>query len=124
MVRRRLPIQGRFAKLVQSGEKTQTIRMPQKHPIRPGNTLVFYRWLSVPYRSKTKVLGEWICKSVQKIFIDKGAGAFVFEIDGRRLVQDEWASLCRADGFYCTTDLLDYFEKRHGLPFKGVLIRW
>ena len=33
-------------------------------------------------------------------------------------------TIARADGFDKWGELADWFEKTHGLPFQGLLIRW
>lgn len=42
----------------------------------------------------------------------------------RYLDTEERARLSRADGFACTTEMIDWFKKNHGLPFHGHMIRW
>jgi len=32
--------------------------------------------------------------------------------------------LARLDGFKSAAAMFDWFEKTHGLPFEGLLIRW
>ena len=41
-----------------------------------------------------------------------------------RLSDRRLANLARADGFNCAAAMLAWFEKTHGLPFEGLLIRW
>lgn len=113
-----------FAAKVERGEKLQTIRPPRKRPIKPGDKLSLRKWSGAAYRSKHVKLREATCERVSLIVLDETPWEFVFEVDGRRLVQDQWAKLAREDGFNCTTEMLDWFKKTHGLPFEGVMIQW
>lgn len=124
MARRRLPFQDRFADLVRSGQKMQTIRAPRKRPIVPGDTLVFYRWTGTAYRSKTETLGEGICKSVQAVQIRKTRGRVAVFLDGKKLSFDHATALAGLDGFFSFLEFVAWFDRVHGLPFEGVLIRW
>lgn len=116
--------QPRFAALVLNGQKQQTIRPIGKRKIEAGMKLSLRRWEDKPYRSKQVVLKEAVCSKVSSIWISESYQEFTFIVDGVRLNQEQWSALCRADGFDCTTDLLDWFEKTHGLPFEGRLIQW
>lgn len=113
-----------FAAKVASGEKRQTIRPPRKRPIKPGDKLSLRKWSGSAYRSPQVKLLESVCEKVSTILIDESFKEFTFVVDGERLNQEQWAKLARADGFHCTTDMLDWFRKTHGLPFAGVMIHW
>lgn len=116
--------QQRFADLVQSGKKNQTIRPIGKRKIEAGMKLSLRKWSDKAYRSKQIILKETVCTKVSSITINESFKEFTFIVDGVRLNQEQWSKLCRADGFDCTTDLLKWFEEAHGLPFEGRLIQW
>ena len=116
--------QPQFVPLVESGQKTQTIRPVRKRPIKVGDRLLLDAWKGQPYRSTVRRLGVGIVESVRPIEIGVGRFGDEIEVAGQRLDTHERAALSRADGFGCATELLDWFQKTHGLPFAGVVIRW
>jgi len=116
--------QRRFAPLVESGEKRQTIRPFRKVPIRAGEELSLREWEGKPYRSKQRVLRTVLCREVGRVLIDETPDRFTFRLNGRLLTAEEWPQFARADGFDCATDMLDWFLTVHGFPFGGNLIRW
>lgn len=109
----------RFSAAVKSGEKRQTIRAKRadgRNP-HPGDRLHLYTGL----RTKSCVkLGEAICTSVEEISIDMHG----INLSGRWLLVAERQEMARADGFDCFQCMLDFFEREHGFPFDGLLIRW
>lgn len=106
--------QDRFAAAVRSGAKKQTIRKTCDG-IRPGTVLSLRRWTGKPYRSKQEVLREAVCKTIQEVVISTHC---VIALGWH---EDEFA---RADGFASWPEMRDWFDKVHGLPFDGYLIRW
>jgi hypothetical protein len=114
----------RFADLVANGQKRQTIRPPRKRPISVGDKLSLRKWSGAAYRTPQVKLREATCERVSTIKIDGSFHEFTFIVDGKRLNQEQWSKLARADGFACTTDMLDWFRDTHGLPFEGVMIQW
>lgn len=123
-----LNFEARFAGLVSSGRKTQTIRAPRKCPIKVGDTLHLFTGQRHPGCRK---LGIGRCTGVQAIKIDESTGFEVVEespvqpvLRVRRLSDREAARLARADGFSSTREMVDWFRDRHGLPFRGHVIRW
>lgn len=62
--------QRRFAPLVESGAKLQTIRLPRKRTIHAGDTLSLRTWTGAPYRSKQRPLRTATCTAVRPIVID------------------------------------------------------
>ena len=119
-----LKFQPQFVPLVEAGKKTQTIRPDRKRPIKFGDRLLLDAWEGQPYRSKVRRLRVGIVESVRPIVIGLGQFGDEIQVDGVILDTSERAALSRADGFDCTTELLDWFERTHGLPFSGVVIRW
>lgn len=128
-----LNFQERFAALIESGQKCQTIRPVRKNPIRAGNNLYLFTGLrtrncnniitpvSKPYNSrKTGKHSEYvICKSVGKIEITEED----YKPDTCLRYNDIY-ELALADGFECITDFINFLKKHYGLPFEGVLIKW
>ena len=113
-----LLFQPRFADLVRSGAKTQTIRRDRKHPIKVGDQLSLRRWTGKPYRSKQEVLGAAQCVAEIPCLIYE-YGAMV----GTNLaVNAEGFAL--KDGFASFEEMREWFDSTHGLPFSGTLIRW
>ncbi len=114
-----LNFQAQFAPLVESGEKRQTIRAYRKDGRDPkaGDTLYLYTGM----RTKAcRKLGEAKCVSVQHIAFDESE----LLIDNFGHWAHEADALARSDGFKAWPDMLAWFEKTHGLPFEGLLIRW
>ena len=123
-----LNFQAQFAGLVERGEKTQTIRAYRKdgRDPKPGQTLYLY----TGQRTKQcRKMGEAVCKSVEVINFDERGNVTVGP-------NDEWwpgdfrdpyaaeRRFARRDGFNTFREMRDWFEKTHGLPFEGLLIRW
>lgn len=111
-----------FAPLVESGEKRQTIRAMRKRPFRTGDRLYHYEGL----RTKAcRKLSESDCTAAQDIVIDEKGDVY---IDGRCLYESAKESFAYADGFRHPSSLwaqmLQFFKKHHGLPFRGQLVKW
>ena len=106
-----------FAPLVESGEKRQTIRAMRKRPFNPGDRLYHYTGLRT--RSCRKLL-ESDCISADKIDIIPHGTVFINDLR-RTGSMEEFAA---ADGFDTWEDMLEFFERTHGLPFTGQLIMW
>ena len=108
--------QPRFADLVESGKKLQTIRKTNRFKI--GDTVTLY----TGQRTKQcRALGEGVIYGVQPI---KLLPNLRIDISGCTLTLREADALAQADGFMCKADMLEWFKKMHGLPFDGWLIRW
>ena len=120
------------APLVESGEKRQTIRAYRKDGRDPkvGDTLYLYTGM----RTKAcRKLGEVVCNSAERLRIneDGGVSRHVFKrVDP--FYTAAWAEydvgwcnrIARADGFNGLGEMRRWFEKTHGLPFEGLLIKW
>ena len=135
-----LNFQARFAPLVESGEKRQTIRAYRKddRDAQAGDTLYLYTGM----RTKAcRKLGEARCKGVTPVAINRSekpwratkyivysyeiwTGAGVAQQYRSRLSDRQVANFARADGFNNAKEMVAWFEKTHGLPFEGLLIRW
>lgn len=104
--------------LVESGEKTMTIRKHRKRPFVPGDELQLYTGL----RTKTtRKLGDAVCLRVRQISIDKARQVL---LDGEMLSVIARQRLAKLDGFASSRDFTDFFESVHGLPFRGEIIEW
>lgn len=114
--------QPRFAELVRAGSKCQTIRKTAR--CKTGDALSLRRWTGKPYRSKQETLRTAICMSVESVSIGHGIFCDGIAVNGEECDTSARASLSRADGFSCATDMLDWFRETHGLPFAGFIIRW
>ena len=120
-----LNFQARFAPLVESGEKTQTIRKHRKDGRDPkvGDRLVLYTGMRT---KQCRKLGEGRVMSVRYFELDDEGGVHIDHewIGWHRDPSRTERRLARADGFENFEAMLDWFEQTHGLPFEGLLIRW
>ena len=107
-----------FKDKILSGAKRQSIRAPRKIPIKVGDTLYMW-WKSRSPKEKEK-LGESTCIRVSPVKIEK---KFTLCPDLSAIYRDidEFA---QADGFDNWQQMIEFFDKTHGLPFTGVLIEW
>lgn len=107
--------QPRFADLVESGQKTQTIRKTLRGKV--GDTVYLY----TGQRTKNcRKLGEGRIVSIQAINIQQN----VIFVGDWILSEKQDDSLASADGFADRSEMLDWFKKQHGLPFDGFLYKW
>ncbi len=138
-----LNFQSQFAPLVESGKKRQTIRAYRKdgRDPTPGCKLYLFtgmrtkscRRLVAPYRSNLirvfvpfVTLGAVVkCKSAKPIHISRNEyGDPVLWRRGENGPEYLPLNTARRDGFRNEFEMADWFEKTHGLPFEGLLIRW
>lgn len=114
-----LNFQKQFAPLVESGQKTQTIRARRKHPIKVGDTVHLYTGLRRP---GARWLGIGRVTSVRDIAMY----FLMVAIEGKK--HHNYANvieeLAKADGFASVDEMLSWFLTTHGLPFYGQVIRW
>ena len=110
----------RFASMVLSGEKTQTVRPVPKRMPSVGDRISLRRWEGKPYRSEQIVLREATISHVDPIELAPER----FVVAGRQLTPEEARAFAQADGFNSPHDLLEWFYVTHTLPFAGILIRW
>lgn len=118
-----LNFQKRFAPLVKSGTKTQTIRAMRKRPFKEGDKLYCYSGLRTKHTEK---LGEFECKEVRQVRIKEDYISLNEIIIGREIDTGYSSSdkFARADGFENFEVMKRWFQKVHGLPFRGQLIKW
>lgn len=116
-----LNFQKRFAAAVESGQKRQTIRAERvdgRLPAKPGDVIAFYTGM----RTKDcRKLGEGECVEVETIRINRVQGKPIVWVRSENMDAEAQA---RADGFESAAAMADFFEETHGLPFRGLLIRW
>lgn len=119
-----------FAPLVESGRKRQTIRaIGKRRHARPGDHLQLYTG------QRTKACRKLICPdpaciAVHAVYMFKiierrrDAHAYQLYLDGELIFWHEVPEIATADGFENSTDFFNFFEDAHGMPFRGVLIKW
>lgn len=106
----------RFAPLIESGQKTQTIR--QKKRANVGDTLQFYTGQRT---AKCRKIGEAICTAASYCAIRKD-GVTLGNTSKFPSDLDEFA---RADGFQSFSEMLDWFHNRYGeREFVGCVTSW
>jgi hypothetical protein len=112
--------QGRFADAVERGEKRQTIRANGKRRhARPGDKLQLYTGM----RTKAcRKLRDAVCHDTCQVLIEHTQ---VFTFGPQEIhIGENLEHLARADGFASWSEMRDWFEDAHGLPFNGTMIRW
>ena len=110
-----------FAPLVEAGTKLQTVRPTPKRMPKPGDKISLRTWTNQPYRSKQRVLMETTISAVTPFEIRSD---YSMHVDGRELTSAERAAFAIADGFGSPTELYNWFDAAHGLPFEGIVIHW
>lgn len=116
-----LNFQKRFAPLVESGQKRQTIRALRKdgsRPFRHGVNLQLYTAMRTKHCRK---LADAVCEMAADICIKENG---TVKIDGQTIYDVSAEELARADGFVDRAEMIAWFKETHGLPFRGVLIQW
>ena len=114
--------QPRFAPLVASFAKRQTIRPPRVRPPAINEMLSLRAWTGRPYHSKQRILLDPVrCTRVWPITIS----SFGLSMDAATLsCLSTLNQFARADGFADWQDMIAWFNSEHGLPFHGILIQW
>lgn len=110
----------RFAPLVASGSKRQTIRKAPARMPKAGDLFIGFEWEGRPYGKgvKQKILIKSPIIEVLPIIINIHGGV---KLNG---LFPDLSPFAKADGFEDWHDMRDWFNKTHGLPFEGILIRW
>jgi uncharacterized protein YqfB (UPF0267 family) len=88
--------QERFAGLVESGAKTQTIRQRRKVPIQPGDVLSLRKWTGSAYRSKQWEIKKVVCRAIQPVEI---CHPDALKVNGVVLRGEDRDKFAVADGF-------------------------
>jgi hypothetical protein len=130
--------QPRFAALVESGAKLQTIRPWRVRMIDVGDVVDLRTWTGLPYRSKQRRLREaMVCEKRPIIISVHEARNFrmtnvCLGYDSRGIGSVAVDALARADGFTDAEAFYDFFTGAYTkrtqfglkLDFHGQLIRW
>lgn len=126
-----LNFKSEFVELIDGGEKLRTIRQVRKasNPER-GKPLQLYTGMRTKACEKIR---DVTCTRVRPVEIDHMG----VTLDGRKLYAGDSPAyqggpdaeqydgdFARADGFDNFTNMVEFFEKQYGLPFKGQLIEW
>ncbi len=112
----------RFAGVVESGEKRQTIRATRSDG-KPHAVVGDRLYLYTGMRTKgCRNLGEAICSRTSQVAINEEHAIIV---DGTLLRNaGEEDAFARRDGFATAEEMINWFRQVHGLPFEGSLIAW
>jgi len=118
-----LNYQKRFAPMVESGEKVQTIRALRKHPIKKGDTL--YHYTGMRTKACRRLLDPTPCLEVLPFTITPvGEWEVNCYLNDALIPSWEIEDLALADGFVSASDFVNWFKTTHGLPFYGQIIYW
>ena len=120
-----------FASLVKSGAKRQTIRPTPKRKCdmpKAGDLESWRAWSDKPYRSKQVELTQVEIVSVERIRFEQSTNEFLVSLldrplRGALMPIEDWSAFAKADGFESMFDMSVWFERTHGLPFEGILIK-
>lgn len=116
----------RFAVLVETGAKTQTIRKTDRRA-KPGDIAFLYTGQRTKH---CRLLGKGVIKHVQPVELGRRRNGLpyarlpmpkgqVFE-----LMTDSLDALARADGFADGDKMVRWFDSKYGLPFHGFVHAW
>jgi hypothetical protein len=114
-----LNFQARFADLVETGKKRQTVRAQRRDGRAPKAGQMLYLYAGMRTNGCRK-LREARCKAVRPIRITRSD----IQVDGEILTLSAGEAFARADGFADTAEMVEWFHHAHGLPFEGWLIQW
>jgi hypothetical protein len=112
--------QPRFARLVESGTKRQTIRKTPKRMPKVGDIFVAREWTGAPYRSKQRKLLEAPIREVSEVEIFTKR----VKVNGRLILVSSHQEFAEADGFSSIYEMRDWLRENHSLPFKGIIIKF
>lgn len=123
-----------FVPMMLDGSKGSTIRplprRPQDWP-SPSDILDARHWAGRPYRSGHVCIARFRIVEVRVVELD--AGGVKLGLNGSQILSlermvfagsPEAEMFARRDGFGSWGALTDFFTKKHGLPFRGILIGW
>lgn len=127
-----LNFKAQFADDVEDGRKRRSIRAPRKDGRDPkkGDKLQLYTGMR---QRGCRKLMDAECTRVRPVEIDH----FGITLDGRKLYAGDAPAhaggvdtehydgdFARADGFNSFSEMVEFFEQEHSLPFMGLLIEW
>jgi hypothetical protein len=122
--------QAKFAAMIESGLKRQTIRaIGKRRHARPGDALQLYTG------QRTKVCRKLltpdpICTAVHSVLINKFSerrhegDRYQMYLDGNIVFRHDAYQIALADGFEDRATFFHFFDDMHGMPFHGVMIQW
>lgn len=110
----------RFAPLILSGAKRQTIRPIPKTMPEVGDKESWRKWSSRPYNSPQIELAQVELIGVFPITILITSHRSRVVIDG--CIQTDLEGFAQKDGFDSYEDFLAFFFRRYESPFNGILI--
>lgn len=109
--------QTQFTTDVLSGIKRQTIRMKRKNRPVPGQIAHCFTGMRT---KKCRRLGSWPIYAVIDVkILEEGV-----LLNGAAIKDSQLDAFSQADGFRNWPFMKTWFEKTHGLPFSGDLIKW
>lgn len=114
----------RFAPLVESGVKRQTVRPIPKRKPTTGEPISLRTWTGLPYRSKQRILRESIVTEVETISLHDTGRELLVYVNNSELHPEQINAFAVADGFKDGIEMFNWFEANHGLPFDGIVIKW
>jgi hypothetical protein len=117
----------RFAALVRSGRKHQTIRPVPKPRAMPrvGDIADLREWSGKPYRSKQTKIDQGEIYEIMHITIRPDGSVWWHHHNNDWRLEDFMVGhIARLDGFRTIAEFLEFFRESYGLPFEGVLFRW
>jgi hypothetical protein len=118
-----------FAEDVEFGNKRQTVRAPRKDGrphCKSGDTIKLYTGM----RTKDcRLLGEATVLRAEPVRIEatcmylngRPLPSAIISRDQLEITDNEFA---QADGFGGFTEMANWFDDTHGLPFEGTVIYW
>lgn len=127
-----LNFKAQFADDVEEGRKRRSIRARRKDGRDPkaGDALQLYTAMR---QAGCRKLGDAKCVRVREVEINhmgvKIAGRQLYAGDapafrGSPDPESYDGDFARADGFGTFSEMVEFFEREHGLPFTGNLIEW
>ena len=119
----------RFAALVKSGRKRQTIRpMPKRYP-KVGEHESWRQWNGRPYNSGQTELAQIKLTEVQSVVVHRDGIEFspgtlrvCFFGEWHKERRKVLEAIAILDGFSSWIEMRDWFQNKYTLPFSGVLI--
>lgn len=109
--------QAGFAPAVECGWKVQTIRAKRQNRPRVGQTAHCFTGMRT---RRCRRLGAWPIDRVVPVMLTH-QGVWI----GDRQMDEKLRDLFAAeDGFASWDQMRDWFDKQHGLPFRGDLVQW
>jgi hypothetical protein len=110
--------QPRFAPMVESGIKCNTVRPIRKRMPKVGEWADLRAWIGPAYRSPQRRLRLEVITGIGLVTLDY-SGVML----GNRQLRD-LDQFARADGFLDWPEMLHWFNQEYSLPFDGFITTW